>query len=62
MLNETDLEALSPDFLLWLNEVEVYSTRYERLRETFEHLDDNTWEQLLSWLYAAYLIGSSKGG
>ena len=56
MLSREDLEALSPEFLEWLEEEEVCSSRMERLIYTFE-VDESHFKMLLDWLYAAYLLG-----
>ena len=45
----------------WLEEVEVYSTRQERLMATFAHMDKSDWEQLMKWLSAAYEVGYEHG-
>lgn len=57
MINADDLGALAPGYLEWLEEVEVFSTRYERLCATFAHLDRHDWKALESWLKAAYFVG-----
>jgi len=56
MLSREDLEGLSPEFIAWLEETEVYSTRFERLAETFP-LSGVYTKMLIDWLYAAYLLG-----
>lgn len=58
MINETDIEALDPDFSGWLNEIEVFSTRSERLYEDF--LEVKRLSKLRMWLHAAYRAGYNK--
>lgn len=57
MINEYDIESMAPGFLEWLYEIEVYSSRYERLCASFAELDAHAWKDLMMWLYAAYLVG-----
>lgn len=45
----------------WLHEVEAYNTRFERLQETFGHMDHRDWFQLTEWLEAAYRVGYLEG-
>jgi hypothetical protein len=59
VINETDLEALSPGYLEWLNEIENYSTRCERLYEEFTEVKDL--KKLRVWLEAAYKVGYQNG-
>lgn len=62
MINRDDIEGLAPGFIEWLDEIEVYSSRYERLCSTFAELDKHAWRDLMMWLYAAYLVGTEKKG
>jgi hypothetical protein len=57
MINEDDLEALAPGYLEWLEEVEVFHTRHERLFADFAHLNKHDWMTIESWLKAAYFTG-----
>jgi hypothetical protein len=57
MINRSDLEVLAPGFLEWLDEPEVYSSRYERLCETFAEFDAHAHTELVKWLLAAYMKG-----
>ena len=57
MINEHDIEGMAPGFKEWLEEVEVYSTRYERLCAAFAELDAHTWRDLMLWLHTAYMMG-----
>lgn len=43
----------------WLNEIEVYSTRQERLLETVD-LSDDQWVKLLPFLKAIFEAGSER--
>ena len=45
--------------LEWLNEIEVFSLRRERLYEDFPEVKDK--EKLLKWLEAAYNVGFEDG-
>ena len=40
----------------WLDEIENYGTRYERLLDEMQHM---TPERMLQWLYSAYEIGKN---
>ena len=42
----------------WLNEVEVFSARWERMRAD---LPDADWHMLERWLRAAYDVGYADG-
>lgn len=55
MINETDIKALAPGFYEWLDEIESYSTRSERLYEDFPEVKDL--KKLRLWLKAAYMMG-----
>ena len=57
MINLDDIEGLAPGFKDWLEEVEVYSSRYERLCNTFTDLSAHEWQDLMTWLHAAYKKG-----
>ena len=48
-------------FNRWLEGVETYSTRLERLHATFAHYDKNDWNALMRWLDAAYEVGYHDG-
>jgi hypothetical protein len=41
----------------WLDEIEVFSARWERLYSDFPTLDENERKRLLIWLRAAYEVG-----
>lgn len=41
----------------WLDEIEVFSARWERLHSDFPNLDINEREILIKWLRAAYDVG-----
>ena len=43
----------------WLDEIEVFSLRRERLYEDFPEVKDK--EKLLKWLEAAYNVGFEDG-
>lgn len=60
MINRDDIEGMAPGFLEWLDEIEVYSSRYERLCASFTELDAHGWKDLMMWLYAAYLVGCQE--
>jgi len=45
----------------WLYESEAYSVRFERLQETFAHMDILDWKALMDWLEAAYRVGYQEG-
>ena len=45
----------------WLYEVEAWSSRIERLHETFAHMDNHDWKELMEWLEAAYRVGYQHG-
>jgi hypothetical protein len=45
----------------WLQEVEVYGTRGERLQATFAHYDKYEWNALVEWAKAAYDAGYHSG-
>ena len=45
----------------WLQEVEVFSTREQRLHSTFAHMDGHDWNALMEWLEAAYRVGYQEG-
>jgi hypothetical protein len=45
----------------WLQEVEGYITRFERLQATFDHMDYHDWYALTEWLEAAYRVGYQEG-
>ena len=45
----------------WLQEIEVFSTREERLQCTFSHMDKLDWNELMEWLEAAYRVGYQEG-
>lgn len=45
-------------FSEWLNEIENYSTRFERLLDEFEEVKDV--QKLLRWLEAAYEVGQAR--
>jgi len=55
MINETDIRGLMPGFYEWLNEVENFSFRNERLYEDFPEVKDLG--KLRVWLEAAYMTG-----
>ena len=57
MINLDDIEDLAPGFKDWLEEVEVYSSRYERMCNTFIDLSVQEWQDLMTWLHAAYKKG-----
>lgn len=46
----------------WLSEVEVYSSRHERLYADFENLSNEDIKTLMKWLEAAYNVGYEEGG
>lgn len=60
MISRGDLEGLAPDFLEWLDEVEVFSSLWERLFWDFD-LDKGKYKLMVEWLYAAYRLGYDKG-
>ena len=43
----------------WLDEIEAFSLRRERLYEDFPEVEDK--EKLLKWLEAAYNVGYEDG-
>ena len=45
----------------WLEEIECFSMREERLQCTFSHLDKLDWKELMEWLEAAYRVGYQHG-
>jgi len=55
MINETDIKDLEPGFYEWLDELEAFSTRSERLYDDFFEVKDLN--KLRSWLEAAYMTG-----
>jgi len=57
MINLDDIEDLAPGFKDWLEEVEVYSSRYERMCYTFTDLSAHEWKDLMDWVHAAYTVG-----
>ena len=57
MINLSDIEELAPGFKDWLEEVEVYNSRYERLCCTFLDLSPHEWKDVMTWLSAAYAVG-----
>jgi hypothetical protein len=66
MISQDDIDAFTvddeqPDVFDWLNEIEVYSTRYERLCANFAELDAHAWRDLMAWLDAAYTVGWKRG-
>jgi hypothetical protein len=56
MLNRTDLEGLSPEFIAWVEGTGDFNDRFERLALRGVHT-----KMLLDWLYAAYFVGKGKG-
>lgn len=46
----------------WLGEIEVYSSRHERLYADFENLSNEDIKTLMKWLEAAYNVGYEEGG
>lgn len=60
MINEHDIEDLAPGFKEWLEETEVWGSRYERLCGTFAEFDAHAHRELMIWLHAAYLRGFMK--
>lgn len=42
----------------WLDEIEVFSTRRERLLESFEN--NPSYSTIEAWLYAAYMVGHDE--
>ena len=62
MITKDDIEAMAPEGLYdWLDEVEVCSTRRERLFSDFERLGFNDFKLLLLWLESAYKQGRKDG-
>lgn len=59
MINETDLKDLEPGFYEWLNEVENFSTRAERLYEDFPEVKNL--KRLREWMEAAFTVGYRLG-
>jgi hypothetical protein len=57
MINLSDIEELAPGFKGWLEEVEVYNSRYERLCYTLPELSQHEWKDVMTWLSAAYAVG-----
>lgn len=56
---------MNDDFESWLNEIEVFSARWERLHSDFPTLTPAERVRLDEWLRAAYRVGldhSSKNG
>lgn len=45
----------------WLDEIEVFSSRYERLISDFCNMDYDEKERLLLWMKAAYDVGFEEG-
>lgn len=43
----------------WLDEIEIFASRLERLYGDFPEVDDK--EKLLKWLEAAYKVGNEAG-
>jgi hypothetical protein len=60
MINEHDIKDLAPGFKDWLEEIESFSSRYERLCETFAEFYAHAHRELMIWLHAAYLRGFMK--
>ena len=46
------------EFKEWLDEMEGYGSRFERLLDEFEEVKDV--QKLLRWLEAAYQVGQSR--
>jgi hypothetical protein len=55
MINETDIEAMNPGFYAWLDEVEGFATRSERLYDDFSEVKDL--KRLREWLESAFNVG-----
>lgn len=49
MINLSDIEELAPGFKDWLEEVEVYNSRYERLCYTLPDLSQPEWKDVMTW-------------
>ena len=45
----------------WLQEIEAWSARIERLHSSFAHMDSHDWKELMEWLEVAYRIGYLEG-
>lgn len=45
----------------WLEEIEVYSTRFERLAGDLGHLTTPEFITLIKWLKEAYSVGYEEG-
>ena len=45
----------------WLEEVECFIVREERLQCTFAHLNKHDWEEHMEWQEAAYRVGYQEG-
>ena len=56
--NAMRLEELPKPLVDWLEEIEVYSLRLERLQSDVERFGT---ERVLDWLQAAYEIGLRQG-
>jgi len=59
MITEDDIEAINPEFYNWLNELENFSTRAERLYEDFPEVKNL--KLLRGWMEAAFTIGYRLG-
>jgi hypothetical protein len=59
MITEDDIEAINPEFYDWLNELENFSTRAERLYEDFPEVKNL--KLLRGWMEAAFTIGYRLG-
>jgi hypothetical protein len=59
MINETDIKAMNPGFYAWLDEVEGFATRSERLYDDFPEVKNL--KRLREWLQAAFNVGYTAG-
>jgi hypothetical protein len=59
MITKEDIEAINPEFYDWLNEMENFSSRAERLYEDFPEVKNL--KLLRKWLQAAFNVGHRLG-